>query len=273
MSSWATVIEDSIMAGRPRLVTLQLRYPRFIHSEFMTHRVFSRSASSSRAIPVARLLAAITEEPVVPLEFGRNARGMQARDPLPDDVQEEARRVWLEGMRNAVATAEKLAALGVHKQHANRVTEPYSWINVVVTSTKYDNFFRLRDHGAAQPEIQKLAQDMRQSITRSRSRELREGEWHLPYVTPVERRELTLAQQLQGSVARCARVSYNLHDGKSPDIASDARLYQDLMFEKHFSPFEHQATPDPWRRGLGGNLGSGWTQYRKTLPDEIVSDA
>lgn len=273
MDSWATVIEDSTANGRKRLVTLQLRYPRFIHSEFMTHRVFSRNASSSRAIPVAKTLAAVTEEPVVPMQFGRNGKGMQAHGALDDATQEAAREIWLAGMQHAVETARKLAELGVHKQHANRVVEPYSWISVVVTSTKYDNFLALRDHKAAQPEIQKLAQDIRTAIARSRTRHLNEHGWHLPYVSAAERAELTTAQQLQASVARCARTSYNLHDGTKPDIAKDIGLYNDLLFEKHFSPFEHQATPDPWRRGLGGNLGSDWVQYRKTLPNEIVCDA
>lgn len=273
MGSWATVVADSVQADGKRLTTLQLRYPRFIHSEFMTHRVFSRNASSSRAIPVARILADLEEDPVIPIDFGRNGRGMQAHGSLDGDTQSQARQIWLDGMRHAVETARKLADLGVHKQHANRVTEPYAWINVVVTSTKFQNFYNLRDNRQAQPEIVKLAQDMRKAVTCGRPRTLIEGEWHLPYVTLEEVKSLPYGTCLKASVARCARVSYALHDGAATDLDKDSRLYDDLLFQRHFSPFEHQATPDLWRRGMGGNLGSGWIQYRKTLPDELLCEA
>jgi thymidylate synthase ThyX len=59
----ALIIEDSINRAGVRLVTMQLRYPRFVHAEFMTHRVFSRNASSSRAIPVAKMIKQVREEP------------------------------------------------------------------------------------------------------------------------------------------------------------------------------------------------------------------
>lgn len=273
MDSWAQVVSDSTQNGRARLTTLQLRYPRFIHAEFMTHRVFSRNASSSRAIPVSKILAGVEADPVVPVDFGRNGKGMQAHGSLDSLTQAKAREVWLEGMRHAVETARKLADLGVHKQHANRVTEPYSWINVVVTSTKFSNFFNLRDNSMAQPEIVKLAQDIRRAMAASRPKELLQDEWHLPYVTWEERQKYKLSELLAASVARCARVSYNLHDGTAPDVSKDLQLFCDLEAEGHFSPFEHQATPDTWRRGLGGNLGPDWVQYRKTLTGEWSCNA
>ena len=45
------------------LWTFELTYPRYIHSEFMTHRVFSRNASSSRAIPVKRMIEQVRNNP------------------------------------------------------------------------------------------------------------------------------------------------------------------------------------------------------------------
>lgn len=268
MESWAKVVADSTNNGRARLTTLQLRYPRFIHSEFMTHRVFSRNASSSRAIPVLKILAGLEKDPAVPIDFGRNGKGMQAHGSLDSETQAKAREIWLEGMRHAVETARKLAELGVHKQHANRVTEPYAWIDVVVTSTKFDNFYNLRDSKMAQPEIAKLAQDMKKAIAASKPRDLLHEKWHLPYVSWEEAQNHTTQALLAASVARCARVSYNLHDGTATDMSKDLQLFCDLEAEKHFSPFEHQATPDTWRRGLGGNLGPDWVQYRKTLQGE-----
>lgn len=44
----AKVVEDSrSLINGDRLTTLQLIYPRYIHAELMTHRVFSRNASST----------------------------------------------------------------------------------------------------------------------------------------------------------------------------------------------------------------------------------
>ncbi len=52
------------------VVTYELEYPRFIHSEFMTHRMFSRNAASSRAIPIQKMIRMIKDNPVVPFEWG-----------------------------------------------------------------------------------------------------------------------------------------------------------------------------------------------------------
>jgi thymidylate synthase ThyX len=43
----AKIIADSVSSDtNQRIITMELEYPRFIHSEFMTHRVFSRNAAS-----------------------------------------------------------------------------------------------------------------------------------------------------------------------------------------------------------------------------------
>ena len=81
MTITAKVICDSICKhSKIRITTLELEYPRFIHSEFMTHRMFSRNASSSRAIPVARQIEMIKEDPAMPIHWGKNQPGMQAKE-------------------------------------------------------------------------------------------------------------------------------------------------------------------------------------------------
>ena len=54
----ARILLDSLSPSGARLTTMEVRYPRFIHSEMMTHRVFSRNAASSRAIPIKKMIAA-----------------------------------------------------------------------------------------------------------------------------------------------------------------------------------------------------------------------
>ncbi len=267
----ATVVEDSVSPEGVRLTTLQLRYPRFIHSEFMTHRVFSRNASSSRAIPVAKLIAQVRSDPALPIHWGKNIPGMQASEELDEATRLDALAVWRRAANHAADSAEALMSLGLHKQVANRLLEPFCFISVIVTSTEWENFFVLRDHADAQPEIQSLARKMH--IAMNDSVPIRRSadptsvlNWHLPYVRAAERstNPVTLLRKL--SAARCARVSYLTHDGVEPDVQKDLDLYNRLIESepKHASPVEHQAFPacsqSEWHRNF-----RGWVQFRELI--------
>lgn len=282
------------------LKTFQLRYPRFIHAEFMTHRMFSRNASSSRAIPVSKLIEDIERDPVYPSFWGKNQPGMQAAtecnnrviiphvyprgyyDGTVDWESDVTTRgdAWDQAREQAIKFARAFDEAGYHKQIVNRLLEPFSHINVVVTATDYENFYALRRHPDAQPEIKLLADAMWEAEQNSIPKSLTGNEWHLPYITENEPWELFTTKLIKISVARCARVSYLTHEGKEPDIASDLKLYERLVGSTplHASPAEHQATPDriicnnplTWKHPeLHGNF-HGFIQYRKTLPNENV---
>jgi hypothetical protein len=285
MTFQVKVIEDSISEkngdfGGVRLTTLQLKYPRFIHAEFMTHRVFSRNASSSRAIPVAKMIEQVRNEPATPVHWGKNQSGMQAREELLGPELDEAIILWNEAADAASDIAEKMTKIGLHKQVANRILEPFQNIHVVVTATEWDNFFALRCHPAAQPEIQLLATMMHDAMQAHQPRILRNGEWHLPYIRPEER-GMDTKLLIQASAARCARASYAKHDGTMSSIGEDVELYGQLVIRPytdkrgnvlthddpiHASPIEHQATPMTYvtqmKHEFSGNL-RGWHQYRK----------
>lgn len=281
-------------AGRP-LITLQLRYPRFIHAEFMTHRVFSRNASSSRAIPVAKMLEQVRDDPAMPIHWGKNQPGMQANEEhnglitVPPELMNAYGRFC--GFGDALTTPQKterehwwrflgwLAALGAeafsqagyHKQVVNRRLEADQFISVIVTATEWQNFFELRDHPDAQPEIRELARVMKEAIQQSRPQPLGYGEWHLPYVSESEHEQVgtTVARKL--SAARCARVSYLTHDGQAPSVEKDLALFDRLVGSEplHASPIEHQGTPlDPsdlyGRSSLCGNFRQ-WVQFRQVF--------
>lgn len=267
----AQIIKDSMHPSSvSRLTTYVLTYPRFLHAEFMTHRVFSRNAQSSRAVPVLRRIQAVIDNPAIPLVFTKNKAGMQGGEPLAD--QDEARRVWLEGRDEAVKIARKLAALEVHKQYANRVIEPYDHISVVVSATDWENFFALRIHPKALPEIAALAELQYACMQKSVPRILAHGDWHLPFVSDIEidlvfGDEARMQELIYRSVACCARVSYLNHDGKQTTVEEDFALYHRLLGEQpiHASPAEHQATP--LMPEYYGNF-YGWKQHRKFLAGE-----
>ncbi len=271
MAIQAKVIADSISPAGVRLVTLQLQFHRFILSEFNTHRVFSRNASSSRAIPVEKIIKQVRENPAIPIHWGKNQRGMQATEELSDEQEAAALAAWLEARDHAVESAQKLVGIGLHKQVVNRLLEPWQWAHDVVTSTEWDNFFSLRVHKDAQPEMETLAVKMRAAMEASTPILRMEDDWHLPYILAEERLGLSLAQQIRSSVARCARVSYMNHDGTEPDVAKDSELYERLALHvpPHMSPLEHQATPGNNRTG---NF-SGWRQWRKMAEAGLMPEA
>lgn len=71
------IIADTTF-GKKRVTTFELEYPRYIHAEVMTHRVFSRNAASSRAIPIAKMIEQVRENTVLPT-WTQNEAGMQGK--------------------------------------------------------------------------------------------------------------------------------------------------------------------------------------------------
>jgi thymidylate synthase ThyX len=264
----AKIIEDSLSPHEVRLTTFSLVYPRFIHAEVMTHRVFSRNAASSRAIPIKKVMEQLEQNPAMPTYWGKNRKGMQATEELTGTARDEAIKEWLAARDSALKHARRLEELGVHKQTANRLLEPWMLMNTIITATDWDNFFNLRADASAQPEFHALAEAMLEQMNTCNPLEVGWDYWHLPYVTEEERNSTTVDVLAMYSVARCARVSYKTHEGKV-DKDRDIERYKELLQSGHMSPFEHQATPSQFPDRKDARCGNfrGWVQYRKMLPN------
>ncbi|RWB95637.1 MAG: thymidylate synthase [Mesorhizobium sp.] len=298
------VVLDSISPHGIRLPTVQFRQPRMIHADFLTHRVFSRNGRSSRAVPVVTLLEE-AKNPYVP-RFLKNKPGMTATEEFSDEERALAEAVWRDMADYTRKGVERLNAIGVHKQWANRPLEWFGYIDVLVTSTEWNNYLALRDHEAAQPEIQQIAQAIRDALDASTPIVLQPGQWHLPYIepddyrivldylrngvkiNPTPERQLEILKKI--SAARCARLTIKPFDGDG-SFEKELERYKNLIESRpvHASPVEHQATPDTggvmvdaghgpdkrknrWHwdnRELHGNF-RGWIQNRKTVPNEWV---
>ncbi len=303
----AKIITDSLATDTGyRLTTMETTFPRFILSEFNTHRVFSRNSASSRAIPFEKQLVKIINMPFSPIHWGVNQPGMQAFQELDDTNQQIAQEIWLESRNSQVAHAVKLAggpeilkdeALkeqaeiligryvinkelpdvnpGIHKQIVNRLLEPYMWHTAIVTSTDWENFYALRTHPDAQPEIQEAADKMLEAHLESVPNNIRESEWHLPLIQPDEQEwaQENVRDAIKVAIGRCARVSYLTQDGIR-DKSKDIELYERLVSSGHMSPTEHVATPMAAShcRAFPNNLYSGnfkgWIQFRKQISNE-----
>lgn len=264
------------------IYTIRMRYPRPIHGEIMTHRVFGRNARSSRAVPVKTMLNEVRNIPYVPWHWGKNQKGMQADEecnelveldvPQVDEftqeldyqtIQMQNQEAWLHARTEAADVAEAFMNAGYHKQNPNRLLEPFSWIDTLITSTDWDNFLWLRDHHAAEPHLQDLSRLVKQAIDEAKIQLLGYGEWHMPYITKMDIQNLIIrpdedteraidelgcnGQELLNmvSAARCARISYKPFDGNAAYRAEFDRYNMLVTSDRvHASPLEHQATPD-----------------------------
>lgn len=284
-----SILASVSMETGKRIDTFELRYPRWIHAEFMTHRAFSRNAASSRAIPVKKMIEDIIREPAVPIFWGKNQKGMQAGEEHNELIEfgyegppmYTRERAWLNAIDDAITWARRFDKAGYHKQIVNRLLEPFMHIKVVVTATEWDNFFALRIHEAAEPHMRMLAEKIKEARDAAHVEEVGPWRWHLPYVNITDEtgRSAALGREalrnaVRLSVARCASVSYQTVEGGDMTLEK-ANDICDKLFPKngppHLSPFEHQASPDETmvRENWAcpeewGNL-VGWLQLRKTI--------
>jgi thymidylate synthase ThyX len=283
------------------LYTFVLTYPRIILPEVNTHRALSRNTASSRAIPSKKQRDRVINEPFIPLHIGQNQRGMQAGVELKGWRRTAAIKTWEWARYPSVLASWILEKLGAHKQVVNRIVEPWTWTQQVVTATDLKNVFKLRNHSDAEPHFEILAKRMKEQVSWAETwfdvlgwgssnmlerrldanmelkgigsiQTLHNGEWHLPFVDTQELREITDWDVLKKiSTARCARTSYYLPEsGARSDLNRDLELCGRLSDSGHWSPFEHVATPSTTFDYIG-NFRS-WKQYRKEFQEEAGGD-
>jgi len=292
MEITAKIIAHSVTQQGKQIVTFELEYPRFIHSELMTHRLFSRNAASSRAIPVAKMIEQVRLAPAMPVHWGKNQPGMQAKEELDDWNKGLVQGYWEGASYNAARLAEDMNNAGAHKQIVNRILEPFQMMKTVLTATELDNFFWLRKHKDAQPEIKLLAEKMWEVLEASDPVELAAGDWHTPYFGAgywLKDCGISLEDALAISSSCCAQVSYRKLDD-SLEKAKD--IFGKLIESKpcHASPTEHQASPMAYPKvvestyvfstedgithaDMNGDYWSGnfkgWIQHRQLIPENV----
>ena len=292
----ARIVADSINAQGVRMTTMEIEYPRFILAELNTHRMLSKNSASSRAIPVKTMHEHIRANTAGPVYWGINQPGMKAKTEATGADLTWANYLWNKARDSAIGYSADLADLNIHKQITNRITEPWMVMKTVISGTEWVNFFWLRDHPDAQPEIAELANKMRVAYDASTPQLLNPGEWHVPYVNTY-RGDVLIYSDGKGntispeearivSASCCAQVSYRKNDDS---FEKALKIYNQLIESEpaHASPVEHQATPmmpsnwecdaEYWQEGIthvsrNGHLWSGnlrgWIQHRKLIAGE-----
>nr|DAE97219.1 MAG TPA: thymidylate synthase, flavin-dependent [Caudoviricetes sp.] len=228
---------------KQEIITWELMYPRYIHSELMTHRQFSRNAASSRATPTRVLVEEVRKHPAFFDEVRLNQKGMTGGELVGDDVLKEFKRQWEDAANTAADYAENWLKMGIAKQTVNRILEPFLPIRTIVTATDIDNFFKLRLAPDAQPEIQSLAKAMNESREKAG---VSVEEVHIPYAEYfTDKTEHLVAR----AIAACARVSVARNDGKKTTYEEDLAFTKRLLSAGHMTPFEHvaYAASSHWR--------------------------
>lgn len=263
----AKIIADSINTSGNRITTFEVKLHRFVLAEFNTHRVNSRNFQSSRACPVEKMIANIVDDDVFPLHWGKNQKGMVANQEVDEQTKIDAKIIWSNARAQAIKHTRMLIDIGIHKQVANRLLEPFMAITGIVTATDYDNFFAQRCHSDSQPEIRALADAMREAYKASVPEKLNAGEWHLPFIKSEDwadfhDKNITHDDLLRIATGRCARVSYLNHNGVR-HFDDDIALHDRLLASQppHLSPFEHCAIAND---GKFANF-TGWQSYRNIL--------
>lgn len=303
----AEIVADSRNKFGNRITTFVLQFPRIVLAEFNTHRMISRNSASSRAIPFAKMLQRVEENPFIPIAWMKDHSGMQGNEYFTNDNDiNRLKTDWLIARDNAVRVAKSLSEFNLTKQVVNRLLEPFMWHTVICTGTEWENFFALRAHPAAEIHIAKLAELMLEAYNTSTPKLLNDGEWHIPFgdnfsgrgrdldkILGNEPEQSTIGEltdlMIKIATARCARVSYLNFEGKD-DYVADIKLHDTLKQMGHMSPFEHCAkamTSQEYRHyhmhsynsGTGddkdlGFLGNfrGFIQYRKMINGENKTD-
>jgi hypothetical protein len=200
---------------------------------------------------------------------------MQAYEELSGIRLAIAKAGWFNLRYAACGVNWLFEKIGLHKQIANRIIEPWMWSTYLITATDWDNLFCLRDHHAAQPELRHVIKLLINAYYNSKPKRLDYDEWHLPFIQQEETYLNSIEYLKKVSVARCARISYLTHDGKR-DTKKDIDLFNRLLDPSgngdpdepsHMSPFEHVATPQKEINSMTGNF-RGWNQFRKYFPNE-----
>jgi len=256
-----------------KMMALRCRYPRIIHAEVKTHSQLKTNSASSRAVPVKAMNESILNDIAMPVRFGANQGGMQDKGVEHDGrvyhpshmVNFNGRNAWQVVADEAVGWSDALDEAGYHKQVCNRLTEPFQWMNVVMSGSEWANFLWLRCDEDADPTLQVLADLCLQAYLHDSWDELGEGDWHLPFV--YYRRDENGKQQFYTYEMDCSdshtngyqyEVALTLEEAQlvSMSVAAQASFRKaDATLEKalkikdklfggrkvHASPSEHQA--------------------------------
>ena len=201
------------------IITYKLTFPRIILSEVNTYKMLEKNTSSSRAIPVEKMIKVVKEDPFIPLAFQKQHKGMQGTEYITDEKElEYCIDLWLDGRDSALSVVDDFIEKGVSKQVLNRIMEPWMWVTQLITGSResFEHLFEQRcpiynveglkftskkeaielyphlkdmtdlewlqcNSGQAEIHFMDLAEKMYDALNESTPDILKGGEWHIPF--------------------------------------------------------------------------------------------
>ena len=238
------MIADSISPQGHRLSTMEVVIPRFILSEFNTHRVFSRNSASSRAIRVAVSIGRVLFDPYVPKRFGLNQGGMQSSNYVNEGEQGylEAKQAWLWSRDAAVISA--LSMLVGHKAVEDirndfqrfGVLDPDKALEV---AEDYDRRFKAKELTESDLNIHK------QFVNRL----LENWAWQTILVTATEWGNffaLRTHQDAQDQIAIPARLMQEAYESSNPTLLKQGQWHLPLVRPEEMD--EAKQDTEKWKK-------------------------
>lgn len=249
------ILLDSISETGKRITTMEITFPRIVLAEFNTHRMFSRNSASSRAIPFKKQLERVINNPFIPERFPVDGKGMQPNSYVDANNSNYGwhKEDWLRARDSAIKSANRLYGndieneYHVHKQIVNRLLEPFQWHTVIVTSTEWDNFFKLRCDENAQYEIRRIADlmyeayhaqdnhrdkniqyvraisddNLKGEVLSPSIKKLKVGEWHCPLISNdviYKDDNILIIEYTNKNIAELRKQGHNLTGFYADDI-------------------------------------------------------
>jgi thymidylate synthase ThyX len=235
----AVILADSLNAETgDRWVTFEIsNFPKVLLQELNTHRMLSRNAASSRAMPIAKVIERVKQNPYIPT-FRENQRGMVGKVIHDQERWHKAEQIYRRALESAIHYAEQMAEINIHKEAVNRLLEPFMTVPVIISGTEWQNFFRLRTSPDATPDFQATALLLQELYHSNIPKTLQAGELHCIYAEHIPD-DLPIGDRLKVMSARAARISYRNHGTNHIDIQKDLELAENLIRDGHLSPLEH----------------------------------
>lgn len=235
----AVILADSLNAETgDRWVTFEIsNFPKVLLQELNTHRMLSRNAASSRAMPIAKVIERVKHSPYIPT-FRENQRGMVGKVLEDQERFDKAVHLYRCALDSAIQYAQQMAEMHIHKEAVNRLLEPFMTVPVIISGTEWQNFFRLRTSPDATPDFQATALLLQELYHSSNPKTLQAGELHCIYAEHIPD-DLPSGDRLKIMSARAARISYKNHGSNNIDLQKDLELAENLIKDGHLSPLEH----------------------------------
>jgi hypothetical protein len=280
-------------SNKRRMTTFVVPWPTVKLAELRTHRTIyqteseefniasnertiAMNANSSRAIPLERQIKQVEEHPFEPV-WTLNQSGMSGK-AASVTISERASQQWHSARAFALTRVKALLDLGIHKQDAALLLNPFSWTTCILSADqdRWNHFFNLRCNAAVYPAVRIIAEKMESLMLKSTPVELDsihiafEKEAKKVVIDALESGEITAQDYnekhkyytMAVSMSMCAMISYDTQE-RSESLTKHVQRAKKLLTEGHWSTAEHQFIPVYYDNS--NSIFKGWKSLREVM--------